>query len=111
MPVWAWGRLPILGATLLPPSLALPRPPQNLSILPARLPACSGLLSPRVSRPAAACPAEEVLLDENAEARAHKFYMVAGSQESPDHRWVPGAGMCVRVYVCVCVCVFGKVGG
>ncbi|EFN56398.1 hypothetical protein CHLNCDRAFT_144964 [Chlorella variabilis] len=31
---------------------------------------------------------EEVLLDENAEARAHKFYMVAGFQESPDHRLV-----------------------
>lgn len=33
------------------------------------------------------CPAaEEVLLDENEEAKKHKFYMVGGFEESPDHR-------------------------
>lgn len=32
-------------------------------------------------------PAEEVLLDENEEAKKHKFYMVGGFEESPDHRW------------------------
>ncbi len=31
-------------------------------------------------------PAEEVLLDENKEAKPHKFYMTAGFTESPDHR-------------------------
>lgn len=31
-------------------------------------------------------PAEEVLLDENAEAKRYKFYMVAGFEESPDHK-------------------------
>ncbi|KAI3426332.1 hypothetical protein D9Q98_008705 [Chlorella vulgaris] len=31
---------------------------------------------------------EEVLLDENKEAKPHKFYMTAGFTESPDHRLV-----------------------
>lgn len=31
-------------------------------------------------------PAEEVLLDENEEAKRHAFYMVAGFTESPDHK-------------------------
>lgn len=35
-------------------------------------------------------PAEEVLLDENKEAKPHKFYMTAGFTESPDHRCAAG---------------------
>lgn len=31
-------------------------------------------------------PAEEVLLDENEEAKRYSFYMVAGFEESPDHK-------------------------
>jgi protease II len=31
-------------------------------------------------------PAEEVLLDENEEAKRHTFYMVAGFEVSPDHK-------------------------
>lgn len=48
---------------------------------------------------------EEVLLDENAEARAHAFYMVGGFEVSPNHKYVAGVyfgrwwvlGACVRV--------------
>jgi len=29
---------------------------------------------------------EEVLLDENEEAKRYSFYMVAGFEESPDHK-------------------------
>jgi hypothetical protein len=48
--------------------------------------------TPTPTPPLRSAAAEEVLLDENEEAVKHKFYMVAGFTESPDHRQVGGGG-------------------
>ena len=53
-----------------------------------RLPPGAAAAPPSEADAMDASQPEEVLLDENKEAAAHKFYMVAGFDVSPNHRLV-----------------------